>query len=118
MPHKPLHIAHTLTQGRQGNHQYRKPVEQIGTKQVAPDPLPQIGVGGRYNAHIHTDVACTADAQYPLRFKHAQQPPLCAQIELGHFVQKQRAVVGKLKQAGFALAACPGKSAFLIAKKL
>ncbi len=74
--------------------------------EVAPESallhgFAQIHVGGRDNPHVHRYFTCASQTVVRSAVQHAQQLDLHLQVQLAHFVQKQRAGVGYFEEPLF-----------------
>ena len=93
-------------------------VIEVLTEATVPYLLPQVPVGGRDDAHIHVDSLGAADPSDLSLLDDPQQLDLEIHVEFSNLIQKQSALVGQLKKAGFSLAAGAGEGSILIAEQL
>ena len=110
-------ILWSETQGRQENGEDIEAVEQIAAEGFFLHHFFQVTVGGGDKTHIHIMRFHAAKAFKGPFLQHAQQFCLGHERKLTHFVQKQRAAVGKLK-ASLARSVCAGEGPAFMAEQL
>ena len=81
-------ILRPLTQWRNPQLKLPQPMKQILTEAALPHCSFQVLVGGRYNAHIHLDLAIAAQPVERLAIQHPQQLALRLHLQLAYFIKE------------------------------
>ena len=76
-----------------------EPIVQVLAKSAARNSVGQLAVGGGQHAHVDPAALVLAHAADLALLQRAQQLDLHAGRDLAHFVEQQRAAVGRLEQA-------------------
>ena len=93
-------ITRPLPQWRHGDRDPGNAVVKILTKQPFAHPLLKIAVRGGKHPHVHGDRVCRPHRTHFALLQHPQQAHLKRGRGLANFIQKHRAPVGALEQAG------------------
>ena len=118
MLQKQLYVPLPFPQRRYEDRKCAQPVIQIPAETSVLHPLLQALICGRHNTHVHiNDLISAYTHDFPL-LQNTQKLYLHGHAHSLDLIQKQSSLMGKLKKAGTASFFCPGKSTFLIAKKL
>ena len=114
--HQRGHVLFPFPQRRKKNGNDGQPVIQVLPKMTLAYRALQVAIRGRDHANVHLDVAHTTDAPDDLVLQHPQELCLKQRRKLSNLIQKQRSLVGHLKQTLLHRLGI-GKRAALVAKK-
>ena len=94
-------IVAAIAQRRKRDADHVDAIEKIGAKSAGLDFLLQIAIGRADHARVHALFFMVADAREMAVLQNVQQLRLQAPVELGDFVQEQRAALRHFHAAGF-----------------
>ncbi|CCJ84281.1 hypothetical protein BN133_658 [Cronobacter dublinensis 582] len=115
--HQQRNVFRALAQRRQMDREHVQTVIEIASELAVRHHLAQIAVSGGDKPHVGLDDFIAAEPLKLLLLQHAQQLRLEIQRHVAHFIQKQAALVGKLKTPD-TLRAGTGKRAALVAEQI
>src|SRR5206468_1587523 len=106
-------ILRAVLEGRQSDRKDVQAVEEVLTKSVGPNHLPEVAVRGRDQPEIDFDNIVGADSTNFLVLNDAQQFHLKGQCRLGNFIEKHSTAVGAFEES-LSQSGCAGKRAALV----
>jgi CRISPR/Cas system-associated exonuclease Cas4 (RecB family) len=92
-------IGYALPQGWYVHEVLLEAVIEVRPESPLGDSPFQILVGGGDNAHVHRDLFRATQPVVRRAVEHSQQLDLQARLELGHFIQEQRAGVRQFEES-------------------
>jgi hypothetical protein len=110
------HVAGTIRQPRHVQCHHVEAVVQIQAEAVGRDGFGQVEVGGGDQPHVQRDRLARTHAHHFAFLQYAQQLHLQRQRQVAHFIEEQRAAIGRFEPAGSRLGGA-GEGAGLVAEQ-
>ncbi len=92
-------IFRTVAQRRHFQGELRQPVIEVAAEFSSVHQFLKILIGRRHQSHVHADLLAAAQPKIRHVVQHPQQLDLDLQFQVPNLVQKQRSLVGDLKES-------------------